>query len=75
MQVNPQQPGYREYLSIVGTAMDLGTIWERLRPGLEQGWGTIHYKSTAEVLREVEAVWHACRAYSSASNPPNHEML
>eukprot|EP00891_Asterochloris_glomerata_P005328 jgi/Astpho2/5328/gw1.00075.133.1_t len=44
--------------------MDLGTIQKRLAPGPKQGWGTLHYKSTAEVLRDTQLVWANCRRYN-----------
>lgn len=35
-----------------------------LVPGLENGWGTIEYKSTVEVLEDVRHVLNTCRVNS-----------
>lgn len=34
-----------------------------------QGWGTIHYKSTADVLQDVRKVWTGYRSSYDPSDP------
>ena len=58
MQINTNQ-----HSEAVRTPMDLGTIRQRLLPGATEGWGTIFYKSTAEVAQDVKLVWDNCRAF------------
>lgn len=34
-----------------------------------QGWGTIHYKSTTDVLQDVRRVWTGYRSSYEPSDP------
>lgn len=60
---------YPDYLQHVHQPMDLATIRDRLAPGATQGWGTILYKSTGEVLADVRQVWRNCRSFNGANDP------
>ena len=42
---------------------------EVLRTALAQGWGTIEYKSTAEVLADVRRVWDSYRQSYDPTDP------
>uniref|UniRef100_A0A061RZE7 Dna-binding bromodomain-containing protein n=1 Tax=Tetraselmis sp. GSL018 TaxID=582737 RepID=A0A061RZE7_9CHLO len=59
-------PGSRE---LIRRPMDLGTIAEKLRPGLRTGWGTVEYKSVADVANDVAQVWENCEALFEESSP------
>ena len=69
LQVDPVALELDDYFDVIKQPMDLGTIQKRLAPGPKQGWGTLHYKSTAEVLRDTQLVWANCRRYNDASDP------
>lgn len=61
------------------------TTWQRSRPrleraaprllcpnhgaGLSEGWGMVQYKSTDDVLSDVQLVWANCRRYNAAGSP------
>eukprot|EP00192_Tetraselmis_astigmatica_P010209 CAMPEP_0117665470 /NCGR_PEP_ID=MMETSP0804-20121206/9828_1 /TAXON_ID=1074897 /ORGANISM="Tetraselmis astigmatica, Strain CCMP880" /LENGTH=920 /DNA_ID=CAMNT_0005472887 /DNA_START=369 /DNA_END=3131 /DNA_ORIENTATION=+ len=63
--VDPEQtPGY---FDVVSRPMDLGTIAAALRPGLKSGWGTVSYKSVADVVADILQVWENCKLYNDES--------
>jgi bromodomain-containing protein 4 len=68
-QVDVDGLGLHDYRDIIKHPMDLGTIQKRLKPGVTRGWGTTHYKSTTDVLRDVERVWFNCREYNEEGDP------
>lgn len=37
--------------------------------GRTEGWGMVAYKSTDEVLADVQLVWTNCRRYNAAGSP------
>lgn len=57
--------GLTDYLEIVKTPMDLGTIRGRLQAGLSSDWVTCEYDSPEQVLEDIKLVWQNCIAYNT----------
>ncbi|CAL8463497.1 g3031 [Coccomyxa elongata] len=65
-----QDAGFLAYYHLTGEQpVDLTTIRERLMPGTTQGWGTIYYKSTTDVLQDVRRVWNGYRSSYDPCDP------
>lgn len=63
--VDIQGLGLADYLEVVKSPMDLGTIRGRLQAGLATDWVTCAYQSPEKVLEDVKLVWENCISYNS----------
>ena len=63
--VDIQGLGLGDYLEVVKTPMDLGTIRGRLQAGLGTDWATCHYSTPEQVVEDIQLVWDNCIAYNS----------
>ena len=63
--VDIQGLGLGDYLEVVKTPMDLGTIRGRLQAGLGTDWATCFYSSPEQVIEDIKLVWDNCIAYNS----------
>jgi hypothetical protein len=63
--VDIQGLGLADYLEVVKTPMDLGTIRDRLESGRAAEWATCVYQTPEQVLEDIKLVWDNCIAYNS----------
>ena len=62
--VDVEALGIPEYLDVIETPMDLGTIARRLEVGPAEGWEAVEYAGPEAVLRDVELVWANCKQFN-----------
>ena len=62
--VDVEALGIPEYLDIIETPMDLGTIARRLEVGPAEGWEAVEYAGPEAVLWDVELVWANCKQFN-----------